>query len=112
MKEPNVPKNPEDHKPKKPTVNESDGGKIVTLPYYGLTVTVLTDALDDFELLDRLATLEQNPAQIPGVLRQAVGDDQFAVVMDALRDKATGRVSMEAGVGFFRDLFGALNPNS
>lgn len=104
---------PADHQPKKPKVVELENGdRKVTFYDRNLTVVVQVAALDDFELLDKLASMEKRPAEVPGVIRQAIGDDQFDTVMDALRDKKTGRVSIVAGTEFFRDLFGALNPKS
>lgn len=105
-------KAPADHLPKveKPDVEKVDGGRNVTLS--GVTVHVPDVALDDFELLDdlRAVDVERNASRFPALLRRLVGDD-YPAVMDALRDTTTGRVPIEAGAGFIKDLFGALNPN-
>lgn len=101
-------KEPQDHLPKKPTVKEVDGGKKVTLN--GVTVTVLDEALDDWELLEELAAVDSGKGQkLPSLLRRLVGDD-YDMVMDALRGQ-NGRVSIADGAAFVRSLFGALNPN-
>jgi len=105
------PKKPQDHKKPKPPVKEVDGGKQVTIS--GVTVTVDNDALNDFELLDDLRAIdvEKNAARLPGILRKLVGDS-FGDVMNALRDEKTGRVTIESGTEFVKDLFEVLNPNS
>lgn len=105
-------KAPADHLPKaeKPKVEKVDGGRKVTLS--GVSVTVANEALDDFELLDdlRAVDVDSNASRLPALLRRIVGDD-YSAVMDALRDPKTGRVPIQAGTGFIKDLFGALNPN-
>lgn len=107
-----APKKPQDHKPKAEDVKveKVEGGRKVTL--HGVTVTVTDDALDDFELLDdlRAVDVDKNASRLPALLRRLVGDD-FSAVMDSLRAQHSGRVPIEAGGQFIRDLFGALNPN-
>ena len=108
------PKQPQDHQQKKEkaTVEKVDGGKLVTLR--GVTVTVLDEALDDFELLEDLARIQNDERQrglLPSVLRRIVGDDGYKTVMDGLRGD-NGRVSVQSGVTWINDLFVALNPNS
>lgn len=123
---------PQDHlkKAEKPKVKDIDGGKIVTFPNIvartrdgkpvlkdetpvPLAVTVLTVALDDFELLDDLRAIDvdRNASRLPALLRRLVGDE-FGTVMDALRDAGTGRVQIEPASEWIRDLMGALDPNS
>ena len=125
-------KEPQDHLPKveKPKVKDIDGGKLVTFPDLvaktrggkpvlkdekpvPLAVTVLTVALDDFELLDDLRAIDvdRNASRLPALLRRLVGDE-FGSVMDALRDAETGRVQIEPASVWIRDLMGALDPNS
>jgi len=105
-------KKPQDHltKVEKPKVEKVDGGKKVTLS--GVTVMVLDEALDDFELLDdlRAVDVDKNASRLPALLRRLVGDD-YTLIMDALRSKETGRVPIHSGTEFIRDLMGALNPN-
>lgn len=101
-------KQPQDHLPKKPTVEDVDGGKRVTL--HGVTVTVPTEAIDDWELLEELDALDRGKGQkLPSVLRRLVGDD-YSMVIDSLRGK-NGRVSIARGTEFVTDLLGSLNPN-
>jgi len=107
-------KKPQDHRPKveKVTVTVGDreaAGRRTTVS--GITVTVLDEALDDFELLEDLAALEEQKAsRLPSVARRLFGDE-YKTVMDALRSEATGRVPIKAASEFIRDVFGALNPN-
>ncbi len=104
---------PTDHQPtkEKPKVEKVEGGHKVTLR--GVTVTVPTEAFDDFELLDdlRAAQDKQDGSRMPSLLRRLCGDDGYRAVMEALRNETTGRVSVEDGVSFVGDLFEALAPN-
>lgn len=121
---------PQDHKSKKPSVKEVEGGKRVTFPdiqarthdgkviekdgnKVALSVTVTNDALDDFELLDDLRAIDVdlNASRMPSLLRRLVQDD-YRSVMDALRDWKSGRVRIEPAQSWLRDLMEALNPNS
>ena len=107
---PEIPANakkPADHKAK------DDGPKDIVATVAGREWTVPAGALDDFELLDDLNALEQREdgTRLPSILRRLLGD-QWRPAMDAIRDKETGRVSVEAGGEFVSTLLGALNPNS
>lgn len=119
-------KEPQDRKPKKPSVKEVDGGKQVTfhdiksrdrsgkpIGDEALQVTVAYESLDDFELLDDLRAIDvdRNASRLPSLLRRLVGDD-FQSVMDALRDPGTGRVRIERANQWLADLMAVLNPNS
>jgi len=117
-------KKPEDHKQKtvKPvvetvevTLGAGDTERKVSAKrtvLRGITVTVLDESLDDFELLDDLRSVDvdNNPAAMPSLLRRLVGDD-YKDVMDQLRDETTKRVSIVTGAEFVKEIFEALNPN-
>jgi len=107
------PKKPQDHQSKKakPKVEKVDGGWEVT--HKGATITLASEVFDDFELLDEIASVEEGKGnRLPALLRRLVGADQFRTVMEALRDKKTGRVSVEAGAEFLGEIFEAVDPNS
>ncbi|MBD8218199.1 hypothetical protein IFU40_06075 [Microbacterium sp. CFBP 13617] len=78
-----------------------------------IEVTVLEEALDDFELLDDIRAAGDNgdASRLPSLLRRLVGDD-YKRILDELRDPVTHRVSAAKGSQFVWDVFGALNPNS
>lgn len=113
---PKKPKAPADHKPKgeKPKVVRTAEGAQVTLR--GITVTILNEAFDDWELLEALGELDKDkPASVavlPGLLKRALAPGDNARVLDLLRDKTTGRVPLVAGVEFVLELFRAVNPNA
>jgi hypothetical protein len=77
-----------------------------------ITVTVVEDALDDFELLDDLRAVQDDndPSRFPSLIRRLLGDD-YRDVMNELRG-TNGRVSVAVGTEFVWELFRALNPNS
>lgn len=111
-KRPAAAKKPADHQPKtvKPKVVLIEGGREIT--HRGITVTVRDEAMDDFELLDDLAEAGSNMVRMPSLLRRLIGNDGYQAVMDGLRDKDTGRVTLEAASTFVNDIFEAFNPNS
>lgn len=77
-----------------------------------IDLTIDLDVLDDFELLDMLASLEDgNALQAPRILRRVLGEE-YADAKKALRDRETGRIKGDVAVEFIRDLFTALDPNS
>ena len=107
------PKKPQDHQAKKdkPKVEKVDSGWNVT--HRGVSIELASEVFDDFELLDEIASVEDGKGnRLPTLLRRLVGNDQFRKVMDGLRDKKTGRVSVEAGAEFLGEIFEAVNPNS
>lgn len=121
-------KQPSDRQGKKPKVKDVEGGKLVTFPELvtkvdgkvvmkdekpvPLSVTVLRESLDDFELLDDLRAIDvdKNASRLPSLLRRLVGD-QFGDVMNALRNEQ-GRVQIEPAQLWLKELMEALNPNS
>lgn len=95
-----APKSPQDRRPK--------AGAPLVAHVAGRDWTIDKDALDDFELLDDLGEIEAgNAARMPRVLRRLLGD-QYKAALDAIRDEGTGKVGVEAGAQFVRDLFEAL----
>lgn len=99
-------KKPADRKPKVETV---DGVSTVTIK--GITVRVEKDALDDFELLDDLAKMQDGDgARIASVAHRLFGDE-FKKVMDGLRGE-NGRVSVESASEFISELLAAIAPSS
>lgn len=119
-----APKKPQDHLPKieKPKVETvevtiGEGEEQRTAPaqrttVQGITVTVLDESLDDFELLDdlRAVDVDRNASRLPALLRRLVGDD-YRDIMDQLRDSQSGRVPIQKATEFIRGLMEALNPN-
>lgn len=110
-----APKKPQDHQPKveKPKVVEGPDGWTVT--HRGVTLTVLKESLNDFELLDDLSALQvdekRSAHRIPLMLRRLAGDDGFKATMEKLRGE-NGRVPIPETVQFVLEVFRALNPNS
>lgn len=110
---------PQDHKkkqdtPKSVAVKRTIGDREVDgfeVTHRGFTVFVEKEAFNDFEFLEDLANIENRKAQVfPRLLRRLIGDD-YQIVMDGLRDKDTGRVSIEAGITYANDIIEAVNPN-
>jgi hypothetical protein len=101
-------KKPQDHKPPE---EPSDG--FIHVQLHGQEWLVPEESMDDFELLDDINSLEQkgDASRMPSVLRRLLGE-QWGQAMEVLRDKDTGRVSVEAGSKFVWDLLEAMNPNS
>ena len=105
-KKPTAAKKPQDRKEKQAT-----GDLSVTVR--GVDVTVPADALDDFELLDRLSRMDDGDlSQMPAVMRTLVGEVKYRELLETARDKKTGRVTTEAGSRLVHELMDALDPNS
>lgn len=107
-KRPAAAKQPQDHlakaEPETSTMRAEVRGVVYEVP---------TDALDDFELMgDIVEAQDGNPARMPALLRRLLGDVQYRAAMESLRDPATGRVSMEAGIELVGEIFEAIAPNS
>lgn len=106
MPVPATAKKPTDRKPK---VDESAP---LTATVNGIEFTVDRDALDDFELVDDFARMDDGDAtRMPSVLRRLVGDEQYRKALDSCRGES-GRVTVEAGTDFVAALLGELDPNS
>lgn len=101
-------KKPQDHK--QPEAKKTSEG--YTGVVRGLEVTVDAEVFEDFETLDDLREVDDDPTLAPRVMRRLFGHDQYRRVLDHLRDKDTGRVSVEDGVGFLSEAFEILFPNS
>ena len=107
---PDNAKSPSDRKPKKDKAAEPE---TVTATVAGKEWTVPVEALDDFELLDDFNELEtrQDITRLPSILKRLLGD-QWREAMDLLRNKDTGRVSLEDGGKFVEDVLKEIAPNS
>lgn len=114
----NVPegaKKPTDHQAKapardKPVVERDDAGVSVT--YYGVSVTIDPEALNDYELLEDAASGEATA--LPSVLARLLGTEQVERVKEALRDPDTGRIRVEGErsmSSWLEDVFEAVNPS-
>lgn len=114
-----APKKPQDHQPKiaKPKVTRSDTGFEVV--HGGLTILIDTAALNDFELLRDLGKMQdaalsdsKRLSMVTSVFDRFFGEEQGARIINALRDKETGRVTVQAASTYLFEVFGALNPES
>lgn len=109
------PKKPQDHleKIEKPKVVTTEDRWTVT--HKGITLVVLKETLDDFELLDDLAALQADERKasirFPSMLRKLAGEEGFKAVTDGMRG-SNGRVPIAPTVQFILEVFNSLNPNS
>lgn len=114
-----APKKPQDHQPKatKPKVARTDTGFEVS--HGGVTVKIEETALDDFELLRDLGKMQdaalpesKRLSMVTSVFDRFFGEEQGALVLNALRDPKTKRVTVMAASAYLFEVFGALNPES
>lgn len=101
-----TPKKPQDRKPKAVAAPDS-----YTVEVRGQKFTVALAALDDFELLDDLAQVEEGKGQrFPSLLRRLLGD-QYRDALNLLRDEETGRVPVEEGARLVQEILEAIDPS-
>lgn len=119
-----APKKPQDRKPKaekpkveKPKVTRTDRGFAVE--HGGVSISIDAEALNDFELLRDLGRMQdaalpdaKRLSMVTSVFDRFFGEEQGAQVINALRDKKTNRVTVQAASVFLFEVFGALNPES
>ena len=111
----------QDHKPKAKKSGKKKAsaarkaaalGEDIVVEIDGQTWTVSSHVLDDFELLEDLDAIDSgNPARLPKVLRKMLGQEQYAKVMNTLRDEH-GVVRVEKAADFFYAVMTQANPNS
>lgn len=77
----------------------------------GVEVSISEDALDDFELLEDLAAMQDGDgSRLPAVFRRLTGED-YKRILEELRGD-NGRVSVTAATEFITELFKAVAPNA
>lgn len=97
------PKQPQDRKPKATKAAQAPDSLIAN--YLDTDWEISRESLDDFELLEALDDIENGGVQrIPGALRRLLGADQYLVAKDKIRGD-DGRISVEAGLTFFAEIF-------
>lgn len=97
------PKQPQDRKPKVAKTQATPDSLVAN--YLDTDWEISRDSLDDFELLEALDDIENGGVQrIPGALRRLLGADQYQVAKDKIRGD-DGRISVEAGLTFFAEIF-------
>jgi hypothetical protein len=118
------PKRPQDHKPKvekpkavKPIATRTDEG--FDVKHRGLSLSISVESLNDFELLRDLGKMQdaalpegKRLSMVTSVFDRFFGDEQGALVLNALRDKKTNRVAVQDASEFLFEVFGVLNPES
>lgn len=77
----------------------------------GFKAKVDEAAMDDMELVELLAKLEDNPLLLPAVITRVLGEEQKRALYDHLRTEA-GRVPVAAVNGALQDLFEQLGDES
>lgn len=97
--------------PKKPQDRKPAADAPIKVEVRGTTFTIDRAALDDFELLDDLARVEDGAGQrLPSLLRRLLGGD-YGRALDLIRDEDTGRVSLETGAELVQEIFEAVDPS-
>ena len=105
-----APKNVKQPTDRKPKATEA-GPEVVTARVRGIGIEISADIMDDFELLDDLARLDdQDPSRMPALLRKLAGD-KYRELLETARDKETGKVTIEAGGALIGEIFEAIDPN-
>lgn len=97
--------------PKKPQDRKPPADAPIKVEVRGQSFTIDRDALDDFELLDDIARVEDGAGhRLPSLLRRLLGED-YGRALDLLRDEETGRVALESGAELVQEIFEAVDPS-
>ncbi len=99
-------KKPQDRKKK---VVIEDGYRVLELR--GVELRIREELFDDFELLDELSYVDENPGYSGRLLRRMVGQIKYNELLEKIRDEETGRVNLEDGAQLLADLLEAATPN-
>ena len=91
----------------------TEPSSIRTATVRGVDVQLDTDLLDDFELMDDIARVEDGDVtRATKVLRRLLSDEDRAALMETARDPITKRIDIQAGMVVVQELFGTFDPNS
>lgn len=70
----------------------------------GFTFHIAVDVLDDMELLDTIASIDENPLSLSKALKKLLGKEQHKALYDHLRNEQ-GRVTVAAVTDALVDIF-------
>ena len=74
----------------------------------GFAYQIEETAFDDMELVDAIADLEENPAEISKIIRLMLGDEQKKALYEKVRTPE-GRVPVKAVMQAVEEIFSAKN---
>lgn len=102
-------KKPADRKPK---VIKQAG--IMSANVRGKQWKIKEEVLNDWEIMEMIGIIEHenNPAPMPIVLRALLGEEQYSQAKELIRDKKTGKITVEEGSKFLGEIFETFAPNS
>lgn len=102
-------KKPQDRKPKKPSKKKIEGGWEVTVD--GITVVILEEALDDWELVEAVRDSERGQGARAIDVAERLFGDEYRDVLEKFRGD-NGRVSVQRFLKFIQEVFTLLSQNS
>lgn len=70
----------------------------------GIKVNITADDLDDIEILELLAEVEENGAKIVVLLKKLFGEEKYKEIKEALRDQETGRTKTSRIMDWFGEV--------
>lgn len=74
----------------------------------GFVFTVADDIGDDYEVLELIAEVEENPVKVTKLMRYILGAEQTDALKNHLRNE-NGRVTITAMDGAMQEIFNAVN---
>lgn len=96
-------KKPQDRKPK-----ATDAPPVITVTVDDFTVTFDAERMDDYELMEDIARVEDGEyVRIGKVLSRWFGEEKHAEIKERFRDPETKRVPLEPIIAFFGELMAA-----
>lgn len=74
----------------------------------GFHFSVDESIADDYEILELIGEVDENPARITKLMRAVLGDDQLKALKEHLRQE-NGRVTISAMTAAMTELFRSIN---
>lgn len=99
-----APRKPQDRKPK-----AEEQTAAITVTVDDVTVTLDADSMDDYELMEDVAKIDDGQHyRIGRVLEKLLGADAHSAVKEKFREPDSGKVRMEGIVMFFHEVMKAV----
>lgn len=109
---PRTARKPQDHLKAVTKAKAEATGMNLSIEFTGVTYIIDREVIDDTELMELIADMQNNPVFLTKVVRSILGTDQWAKFLASNRDKKSGRVPTAPLWAIFNILDDALGKSS